>query len=653
MNGSLRLFPLVLLMACTQGLNDARFATGSQVVAASKDYSAVYAANPSLGTVSRLDVGDGSLTELELGGEPSRLARVGDKVAVTLRAERSLAILADNNGSLALESTVTLGAEPFGVVATEAGDRLYVALSQQNEVVEVDAASLAVLRTFSVPDEPKFLALTPGGESLFVSSAMRGRLSWIDLDRGVVEPLELPVVETNEPNSLNVVELTPRLTGDPSVSPDGKILVVPTLWVDNTSALDETLESDEPVTNSYGSTSGAERLGRFNGSLVMVPLSQGEPDMADAEVQMLIGDANLGNALVTVRSYPTSATWSPDGESVFVTLESSRAVAVVSRTDPPELFDEDVTAVEMIDSGGSVVGPESFIDGRFAERAMVHGGTRGMPQGVVFVGDNAAWVHSDLTHTLEPLGTARLLEVIEDELRGESRFSSPQFTYPEVTASSALSLPEDVDEGRQMFFSSVDARMASTGAGVSCSACHLDGRNDGLTWPIEDAPRQTPSLAGQVSRTQPVTWFSEVPTVADEAMITSQERMGGAQLSERQAGQIAAFIDYSREVDHKDKGSRSEAVVRGEAIFNRADTACGSCHPAPLYTDNQSHAMYGAEAVNTPSLIGVAATAPYLHTGAAENLGAVLQTAAAGMMGNTSMLSAQETADLEAFLRSL
>lgn len=653
MTGSLRLFPLVLLMACTQGLQDDRFATGSQIVATSKDYSAIYAANPSVGTVSRMDVNSGELTELDVGGEPTRIARFGDKMAVTLRSERSLAVLRDNGGTLELEATVTLGAEPYGVVASEAGDRLYVALSQQDEVVELDASTLAVLRTFPVPNEPKFLALTPGGESLFVSSAMRGRLSWIDLDAGSVEALELPEVDSNAPNSLDVVELTPRLTGDPAVSPDGKILVVPTVWVDNTSPLDDTLESDEPVSNSYGSTSGAEHLGRFNGSVMMIPLSHGEPDMSGAEVQFLIGDANLGNARVTVRSYPTSATWSPDGDSVFVTIESSRAVAVISRADPREIFKDEVTGIEMVDSGGSVVGPESFIDSRFAQRAMAHGGTRGMPQGLVFLDDTTAWVHSDLTHSLEPLATGRLLSAVNDELKGETRFTSPQFSYPEITPSTALSLPEDIEEGRQMFFSSVDSRMAASGAGVSCSACHFDGRNDGLTWPIADAPRQTLSLAGEITPTAPVTWFSEVPSVMDEAMITSQERMGGADLSERQGAQIAAFIDFTREVDTKDKGSRSEAVLRGEEIFNRADTACGSCHPAPLYTDNQSHALYGVAAVNTPSLIGVAATAPYLHTGAADSLGKVLETSKAGLMGDTSSLSAQETADLEAFLRSL
>ena len=44
---------------------------------------------------------------------------------------------------------------------------------------------------------------------------------------------------------------------------------------------------------------------------------------------------------------------------------------------------------------------------------------------------------------------------------------------------------------------------------MSCGTCHFEGRNDGLTWHLDDQVRQTPSLAGAVSVTAPFTWTSK------------------------------------------------------------------------------------------------------------------------------------------------
>jgi cytochrome c peroxidase len=63
--------------------------------------------------------------------------------------------------------------------------------------------------------------------------------------------------------------------------------------------------------------------------------------------------------------------------------------------------------------------------------------------------------------------------------------------------------------------------------------------------------------------------------------------------------------------------------------------------------------MLGFDGVKTPSLLGVAATAPYFHDGSAPDLRAVLDAARTGFMGNTSSLDESEMAALETFLRSL
>lgn len=112
-----------------------------------------------------------------------------------------------------------------------------------------------------------------------------------------------------------------------------------------------------------------------------------------------------------------------------------------------------------------------------------------------------------------------------------------------------------------------------------------------------------------------------------------------------------------------------DSAVRGSDVFNER-AGCAVCHPPPLYTDLSFHAssvppdvgppdrgrarltgMPGDErAFKTPSLRGLAHTAPYLHAGTA----ATLELAVDSELGRIDPgLTAEEKADLLAFLRSL
>ena len=108
------------LVACGNGLSDTRFATGSQTLASSADYSSVYAVSEHDGVVSRLDIKTGSVFELDLGGETSRIARndenvfdYGQRVANELETE-ILRVGPQNVMAFVAETVVgaTLGAVP-------------------------------------------------------------------------------------------------------------------------------------------------------------------------------------------------------------------------------------------------------------------------------------------------------------------------------------------------------------------------------------------------------------------------------------------------------------------------------------------------------------------------------------------------------------
>jgi cytochrome c peroxidase len=261
-------------------------------------------------------------------------------------------------------------------------------------------------------------------------------------------------------------------------------------------------------------------------------------------------------------------------------------------------------------------------------------------------------VHSFLDRSVGALGASAVQDDLAQQYGSGSAFGMTFHAQPSTEVAENV-LSADVAAGRRLFYSATASQMAASGAGISCSTCHYDSRNDGLTWTFTDGVRQTPSLAGAVGGTGPFTWSDQVESVSDEAEITSSGRMGGDGLSYAEAAQVAAYIETIPAVDLPNKGATDAAVLRGKAIFERADVACSTCHTGERYTDNLSWPMFGLEAVNTPSLTGVAATAPYFHDGSAASLADVLVVSKSGEMGDTSMLSADELSDLEAYLRSL
>ena len=237
------------LVACgSSSLDDNRFPTGSQTITTSSDYSRVYVTNVDAGTVSTMTTAGELLSTVDVGISPTRLARVGNKVLVTLRGERSVAVLHETAEGLSLDQVVEVGAEPYGIVAAEDGSRAFVALSQQDQVVELDMDTLMVSRTFDVPDQPAFLALHPSGNALYVGSLMHGTFTHVSLNgQGRVTTLELPKIARFKNRSLDFfdtlgidgpVAMSNRITGDLAVSPDGKYIAVPTLALDNTSPAD-------------------------------------------------------------------------------------------------------------------------------------------------------------------------------------------------------------------------------------------------------------------------------------------------------------------------------------------------------------------------------------------------------------------------------
>jgi mono/diheme cytochrome c family protein len=218
---------------------------------------------------------------------------------------------------------------------------------------------------------------------------------------------------------------------------------------------------------------------------------------------------------------------------------------------------------------------------------------------------------------------------------------------PELVASA---LTEPQHDGMVLFHSATPS-ISEHGA-VACASCHLDGRADGLSWQIEGKQLQTPLLAGRLAGTGPFKWDGESPDLASSLRGTIR-RLGGGGISRPQTAALVAYLESLPAVRTPTRDPAQ--VARGKRLFDSDDLGCRGCHDGPLYTDRERHELAGnLKHTDTPSLLGLAASAPYFHDGSAATLEALLRERGAvhGMAMSTQLTDAQ-IADLTAFLETL
>jgi hypothetical protein len=232
--------------------------------------------------------------------------------------------------------------------------------------------------------------------------------------------------------------------------------------------------------------------------------------------------------------------------------------------------------------------------------------------------------------------------------------------YPEVPAlvvhrigvpglSRTIVLPGGVgyDAGRDMFHTAV-------GVGLACASCHPEGRDDGQVWAFHDmGPRRTQSIGGNVLARTPYHWSGD--QVDLEALVTEvfEGRMGAGVATKGQRRALAKWLD--RIPAPAGTPGDPVAIARGRDVFESPAVGCVACHNGPLYTNNQRVDVGTGGLFKVPSLLGVAARAPFIHDGCAPTLMDRLTSPCAGgdLHGTTSTLTAEQRADLVAFLSSL
>jgi len=176
-------------------------------------------------------------------------------------------------------------------------------------------------------------------------------------------------------------------------------------------------------------------------------------------------------------------------------------------------------------------------------------------------------------------------------------------------------------------------------------------------------PKDTPSLVG-MAKTAPFNWLATRSTPRE---CTRTGVLGSHKIvpTSRQVDDLLAYLTSLRPEPNPNLaagGKLSPAAARGKVLFvGKAD--CARCHPAPLFTDRKMYNV-GVTTPNdpkryeggydTPTLIEVHRTAPYLHDGRAMTLKDVLTTHnKSDQHGKVKGLKVPELDDLIEYLRSL
>lgn len=129
------------------------------------------------------------LSSIALPEPPTGMLRSGDALYVTTTAENGLGNLLVIRGGK-IEKTIQLGHSPHSPVMSSDGSKVYVMNQFTDQVIEVDPAKGAILRSVKVLREPKAAVLSQDGKYLFVSNflpAQRADLDYVAAEVSVID----------------------------------------------------------------------------------------------------------------------------------------------------------------------------------------------------------------------------------------------------------------------------------------------------------------------------------------------------------------------------------------------------------------------------------------------------------------------------------
>ncbi len=563
------------------------------------DGSLVACSNRDSGTVTILSwPGLNIVHEIAVGSHPEGVAWIGEskQLACCVYGDDQVVIIDSESGAVA--KSIEVFDEPYGVVSNVDGTAIFVTLEYPGQIVRIDTASGQTDARWPVGSMPRGLAISEDGSFLVVTEYLSSRLLKVSSADG-------SMLAAWDGAS------TDNLARQVVLSPDGSKAYLTHIR--------------SRVTAAHG-----------NGSIfpyVSIARLGGEKAGTRHRIPM---DSFRGTR---VTSNPWDCDVSPDGKLLCVAFAGTNDMFVCRITG------DDYVELEY--------------------EATVRLG--GNPRAVRFSPDgSAALVYNALD-----------FEVVAYSL------SDGSVTARAVVTKNPLS--DELLLGKRLFYTALQPM--SGRSWISCSSCHPDGDSDGRTWQQPEGLRATQPLGGLLW-THPLHWSADRDEVQDfehsirGKLMQGQGLLKGTlpdALAEPISGRSAALDALAAYTNsHKfamsphAKHGLSDAAARGRELFFAESTQCATCHSGPLFSDSQPLLSTSEFLVHdvgtggddpselmgpkydTPTLLGLYRSAPYLHHGKAATLRDVLTTENKNDgHGKTSHLTSDEVDDLVDFLKAL
>jgi DNA-binding beta-propeller fold protein YncE len=604
----------------------ARPATHAATIALDEARDLAWVVNPDAATVASVRLSD--LTrrgEHAVGARPQTVAVDERGQAWIAVQDEDLVVVLDPEGAEVQRIPLPWGSRPYGIAIGDGA--VWVTLEGRGALLGLHPDSGAELARFSFGEagQPgpavRGLALSPDRGTAWVSRYLsgpdHGEIYAVDLASGAFEVITLAHDET--PDDDDAGRGVPNALSHLAITPDGARLLAPAkkdnvrrgVWRDG-----QPLDPDNTVRAMLSFIDPAARAEDIGARI----------DLDDHE-------------------RPFAAAFSPFGDIAFVVSQGTNRVDVVETW------------------SGRVLG----------------GLNTGLaPNGAVVTEAGLLLVQELNGRSLSVFDVSGFLDATD----------ATGWEVAVVPTVAEEPLPADVWLGKVLFMNANSSAMSQDGY-MACSTCHPDGGHDGMTWDFTqhgEGLRNTIDLRGRAGTAHgPVHWtanFDEIHDFegdirnsqggsgllddedwAETADALGAPKAGRSEQLDALAAYVATFRDYPRSPWRHDDGSLTAAARRGQLLFQRLD--CQTCHSGEHLTDSPeglrhdvgtltepSGARRGEalDGLDTPTLYGLYASAPYLHDGSAATIADTLRVAG---HGDAQALSAAELADLEAFLLQL
>ncbi len=554
------------------------------------------------GTLSLLD-SEAKQVDAQVIGTAAGLLCVdarGKRVFVADRNGDRIAVIPYSD-SLGRASYIQTKAEPYGLALTPDGKTLLVSSIAGRSLQAFDTGDASERWSLDIGPEPRAVAISADGREAMVSFLGTAAIARLTLSAEGTEPrLRFQALHT-----------------EISVSdPDNNAI-----------------DSRQRVPERYARNAFAAT---FVGDTAVVAYQQSTPLAAITgrqESQSVYGGSAQGNPPILHRLAFLPRSWNAPGRA-HVRVQMPRALA----------YDEARDALYIADMANDQVyglrNTSSASIQNHVNWSIQHDTHSCGPDGIAIADNGDLFVHCSFDKRV-----ARI---------------HPEGQDPGTLAwSPALSkskLSEAAQRGRALFHKGNDGRLSSAGS-MSCGNCHPEARNDGLSWRIGGTDLQTPLLAGRLVGTHPFKWDGQDKDLHTSLMHTVV-RLGGSGIAPSDASDLQAYLESLPAVRTMKSSSQStlaSASARGKELFASKELGCASCHAGVNYSDGKSYEFSDdLPKVNTPSLIGLAASAPYYHDGSAATLrDLLLENGSVHGMGKLSQLKAHDVDALVAYLETL